>query len=86
MDSSGMAPQIRPGLESAAVSGDIRGRADTMAKLRVWRLARPGSRRLVGVMSEGVRAHQGKGKTTGQALDENGGRARRDAQAQGPRA
>ena len=82
MDSPGFAPQIEPGRESAAIGGDIRGRADSMPKLRVWRLARSGGfRRLVGVMSEGVRAHHGKGKTTGQALEQD-----RDASRQGPQA
>ena len=71
METGQIAPRLRPALESAAMSGDIPDKADSMAKLRVWRLARPeGSRRLVGLVSKGARAHRGKDGTTGQALEE----------------
>ena len=62
---------MTPGVEYCYEDDDITAAADKMAELQVRRLAvLDRDRRLVGIVSLGDIAQQGKDKTTGQALEE----------------
>jgi len=62
---------MTPGVECCYEDDDITAAADKMAELQVRRLAvLDRDRRLVGIVSLGDIAQQGKDKTTGQALEE----------------
>lgn len=62
---------MTPGVETCFETDDIADAADKMAKLRVRRLAvLDRNQQLVGIVSLGDIAQQGKDKTTGQALEQ----------------
>lgn len=62
---------MTPGVETCFEGDDIADAADKMAKLRVRRLAvLDRNQQLVGIVSLGDIAQQGKDKTTGQALEQ----------------